>query len=308
VRVKDGTADAETVLDLSAETAPFANGSERGMLGINIGPVDDRLYLYWTDVKLDSHLDSFAFDTNGVPDPASRRKVLYIDQPDKALGHKGGPIIFAPNGELYLALGDGGGSNGRDAQDYSKLFGGFIRIIPNPAGDGYSVPADNPYVATDGIRPEIWAKGLREPFGGCMDPATGNIWTTDVGNDTMEEVDRLPAGVGGLNFGWYFIEGTQVNHPGAPADAVAPVWAYKHTDVGPAAIGGCVYHGTAIPDLVGAYVFLDFTGIFLSIGADDQPARLNLSHQGIVTGLPHTLDGEFILITQKGGAFKVLPG
>ena len=205
----------EMVLDLRGEVAPWAEGSERGMLGIGFNPVDGRLFLYFNDAASDSHVVSYALDANGRPDPASRWDVLFVDQP--GVGHKGGGIVFDENGVMMLALGDGGGSRGRDAQDYSKLLGGIIRIIPRTNGPGYDIPGDNPFIGQEGIAPELFAKGLRNPWGFCRDAPTGDMWITDVGEDTVEEVNHIPVGTSGMNFGWYFLEGTQVRYDGAPA-------------------------------------------------------------------------------------------
>ena len=125
-------------------------------------------------------------------------------------------------GDLYLALGDGAGTNGRSAQDYTSLLGGIIRIVPRTTGPGYDVPLDNPFVADPASRAELWAKGLRSPWGFWRDPATGDLWTADVGDHTVEEIDRVGPNDKGVNFGWYFFEGDRVNHSGGPADVVPP--------------------------------------------------------------------------------------
>ncbi|WP_162941936.1 PQQ-dependent sugar dehydrogenase [Desertimonas flava] len=306
-RVANGAAP-EQVLDLSSLVTAYQPGSERGMLGIAFNPVDGRMFLYYTDddPDPDSHVVSYALDAAGRPDPASVREVLAIDQP--GLGHKGGGLAFTPDGTLFIASGDGGGSNGADAQDYSKLLGGIIRIVPNADGPGYTVPPDNPFVGQEGRAPEMWAKGLRNPWGFCRDNATGDLWWGDVGNNTMEEVDHLPAGTSGTNYGWPAVEGTQVNHPDAvPPDAVAPVFAYNHSDIGPAVIGGCVYRGAASPALVGAYVFADMTGQLFAIGADYQMVRLGIASPAPVTGWGIAPDGELIILTMNDGAFHLAP-
>jgi glucose/arabinose dehydrogenase len=296
----------ELVLDLRGEVAPWAEGSERGMLGIGFNPVDGRLFLYFNDAASDSHVLSYALDANGVPDPASRWDVLFVDQP--GIGHKGGGIVFDENGVMMLALGDGGGSRGRDAQDYSKMLGGIIRIIPRTNGPGYDIPGDNPFIGQEGIAPEIFAKGLRNPWGFCRDAATGDMWITDVGEDTVEEVNHIPIGTSGMNFGWYFLEGTQVRYDGAPQPNQPPVWEYLHNEFGPASIGGCVYRGAAIPALQGAYVFSDMSGPMFAIGEGYTPVRLPLPEQGrIVTAVKMGVDGEVIILTLHNGGYRLVP-
>lgn len=295
----------ETVLDISAVTSPYENGSERGLLGLGISPADERLFVYFTDPNTDSHLYSYAIDAAGRPDPASALDVLFVDQP--GLGHKGGGVAFLPDGTLLLSLGDGGGSNGRDAQDYTKLLGGIVRIRPKVGAPGYDVPPDNPYVGnTEGRLPEIWAKGIRNPWGFSIDAPTGDLWFGDVGNESQEEVNRVAATTPGLNFGWYFIEGTQVNHDGAPPDAVGPVFAYGHGDLGVCVIGGSVYRGAAIPALNGAYVFADLTGSIYALSADGQANRIG-GHSNVISGWGVDAAGELIMLSLRDGAFRLAP-
>jgi glucose/arabinose dehydrogenase len=179
--------------------------------------------------------------------------------------------------------------------------------VPNPDADGYTVPADNPFVNQPGIRPELWAKGLRNPWGFCRDDATGDLWLSDVGNRTMEEIDRIPAGQGGLNFGWYWIEGSFVRVGGAPDGLTPPVFTYRHDDIGLAAIGGCVYRGTSIPALRGAYVFADLAGRFFAIGAGDVTVELDRLDPSPITGFVTLPDGEMLVLTLYQGVFRLLP-
>jgi glucose/arabinose dehydrogenase len=302
----DGGGSASVVLDLTARVSPHEPGSERGLLGLAFNPVDGRLFVYFTDVDVQSHVVSYAVGPDGVPDPASAWTVIDIPQP--GVGHKGGGMSFDETGVLYLALGDGGGSNGRDAQDYTKLLGGIIRITPSTTGPGYVVPADNPFLADPARRPELWAKGLRNPWGFWRDPASGDLWLGDVGESTVEELDRIPAGVAGVNLGWYHLEGNEVNEPGAPADALAPVFTYRHDEIGPAIIGGRIYRGASIPALRGAYVFADMAGVLFALGAGDEVVRLGLTiPQLIVTGFGDGLDGELYVLTLQGGVLRLGP-
>jgi glucose/arabinose dehydrogenase len=292
-------------LDISSAVPPYDQGSERGLLGIGFSPVDGRMFVFYTDLDNNAHLVSYAMTPDGVADPASQWAV--IDVPSTGFGHKGGGMSF-DGSILYLGLGDGGGTNGRDAQNYGSLLGSIIRIVPRTTGPGYDFPDDNPYLNDPSKRPELWAKGLREPWGFWRDPITGDLWMADVGNHTMEEVDRMTPDQKGLNFGWSFIEGTQVNHPGAPADVTPPLFAYRHEDVGPAAIGGRVYRGTAIPALDGSYVFADMAGTLFGVGAGDQTTELSLHVSGAVTGFGIGPDGELYVTTHAQGVKKLVPG
>jgi glucose/arabinose dehydrogenase len=122
----------------------------------------------------------------------------------------------------------------------------------------YAIPSGNPFVGRQGVRPEIWAYGLRNPWRYSFDRQTGDLWIGDVGAGLREEVDLQPAGSsGGQNYGWNVLEGT-VAYRTVPRDAVPPVYEYDHSTGACAITGGFVYRGSAIPRLKGWYVFGDF--------------------------------------------------
>jgi glucose/arabinose dehydrogenase len=232
-----------------------------------------------------------AADPN-VVDPASRREVVSFGK--NAGNHNGGTVAFGPDGYLYLALGDGGNANdvgashiepGGNAQNLTTPLGKMIRIDPiNPAlttgspnaassNGQYRIPADNPFVGTAGAVPDIWALGLRNPYRYAFDRSTGDLILADVGQNNIEEIDRITRGG---NYGWAVKEGEWLfnradgtigpppgnRSPGAPAGLVDPIsngpnsLQYDHQD-GISITGGFVYRGTAIPQLVGKYVFGD---------------------------------------------------
>src|SRR5205823_284005 len=128
--------------------------------------------------------------------------------------HNGGHIVFGPDGYLYIGMGDGGSANDPEnhAQDPGSLLGKMLRIdvnVPDGNADGYVIPPDNPFQPGNslGALPEIWAFGLRNPWKFSFDTsiffgtATNALLIGDVGQNTWEEVDYQPAGVGGLNYG-----------------------------------------------------------------------------------------------------------
>lgn len=291
----------EVVLDFTARVTPFAEGSERGLLGIAFGP-DGRMYLDFTDLDNNTNVVSMAM--NGiVPDPATERQVLYVEQP--GLGHNGGTLVFDDAGNLYVAMGDGGGSNGLDAQDPGKLLGTILRIRPLADAPGYEIPPDNPFAGHPEIRPEKWVFGFRNPWKFSIDDDTGDLWLGDVGNSSWEEVDRITPELVGANFGWYWFEGTHERRQGAPPDVVPPVWEYSH-DTGVAVIGGLVYRGSALPGLRGAYLFGDITGILWALGSDGVH-RLPMNFKG-VAGFGEDPSGEVWLVSIWGDVAKLVPG
>jgi glucose/arabinose dehydrogenase len=245
--------DPEPIVDL---TDRVSLGSEQGLLGLAFSPNGRFLYVNYTDVNGHTHVTEFAMDERGAV-AASERDVLIVEQP--ATNHNGGNLVFGPDGYLYVGLGDGGSGASENAQSTSTLLGKMLRIDPRPAGGlPYGIPPDNPFVDRSGIRPEIWALGLRNPWRYSFDRRTGDLWLGDVGQSGWEEIDRQPVtSRGGKNYGWNVFEGNHRVSGGDVAGAVAPVFEYAHAERGCSVIGGYVYRGRSIPNLTGAYVFGD---------------------------------------------------
>jgi hypothetical protein len=168
-----------------------------------------------------------------VVDPNSSRVLLRVAEP-LSTAHNGAPPRFGPDGLLYFAIGDGGGSgndvNGAlnnpndghtnftgNGQDLTNIFGKVLRLDPIPGGkDGklsangqYRIPADNPYASgADGHLPEIYAYGFRNPWKLSFDDrpgGTGKLYLSDVGQHHREEIDIV---VKGGNYGWGYMEGS----------------------------------------------------------------------------------------------------
>jgi hypothetical protein len=299
---------SEPVLDLTAEVMDYQPGAEYGMLGMTFDPVDGRVILGFNGNDVDTRIVSYAVSDDGRPDPASAREILRIDQP--GVGHNSGHLAFDAGNNLFISMGDGGGSSGADAQDMTKLLGGLLRITPNRDGPGYTVPGDNPYVGVAGVAPEIWAKGMRNPWRFSIDRATGDMWIGNVGESSWEAVYKIPAAQKGFNLGWPAYEGSHDAHFNddvpAPANPVMPVYEYPHS-VGPAVIGGYVYRGQAISGLQGAYVFMDMTGPVWAMGADGV-VQLDVEAGGVQTSFGEDPNGELWLLTQQNGAFKLGTG
>ncbi len=255
VAIRRGDVDPTPVLDLSREVSL---GAEQGLLGLTFSPDGEFLYVDYTDLRDDTHVEEFAM-RGGRVDLSSRRPVLFVHQPFS--NHNGGNLVFGPDGMLYVGLGDGGsgGDPLGNGQSLSTLLGKILRIDPR-AGRPYSVPPDNPFVGRPDARPEIWDFGLRNPWRFTFDRRTGDLWIGDVGQSSWEEVDLEPAGsAGGLDYGWNLMEGDHPYAGASPAPGlVGPVYEYSHAAGACAVTGGYVYRGRTIPALTGAYVFGDF--------------------------------------------------
>ena len=154
-----------------------------------------------------------------------------------------------------------------------RRLGKILRIDPASAGaEPFTVPADNPFVGADGADPTIWSYGLRNPWRFSFDPATGDLWIADVGQNEFEEIDHVAATGGvdagkGSNFGWSAFEGDAPFNADQTADgAVAPVYVYSHDAGGCSVSGGAVARADAVGGLAGWYVFGDYcTGEILAL-------------------------------------------
>lgn len=109
--------------------------------------------------------------------------------------HYGGRIAFAQDGNLFITTGERYVLEGRpQAQELDSLLGKIVRIKP----DG-SIPADNPFVGNDDVRPEIWSSGHRNVQGAAIHPSTGELWTIEHGPRGGDELNIPQAG---KNYGW----------------------------------------------------------------------------------------------------------
>ena len=304
--LRDGRMDPDAVLDLSDQVKA---GGEQGLLGIAFSPDGRFLYLDFTDNGGDTHVAEFAM-RGGRPDPGSRREVLTVDQP--FANHNGGQLAFGPDGNLYIALGDGGsaGDPFGNGQSLDALLGKILRIDPRPSGGRpYGIPPDNPFVNRAGARPEIWDYGLRNPWRFSFDPATRDLWIADVGQGDWEEVDHEPAGQGGRNYGWNRLEGSHRFNGDAPRGAVGPVVEYDHSDGACTVIGGSVYRGGDIPDLRGAYLYGDYCAGWIRAvsagGRTGSPRDLGINVPSL-TSFGTDQRGELFALSGAGQVFRIV--
>ncbi len=308
--VRDGRVVPEPFLDLRAR---IASGGERGLLGLAFAPTfaeDGRFFVDYTDrtgntVVAELRAPDPAADR---ADPDSERVLLRIEQP--FANHNGGALAIGPDGLLWIATGDGGsgGDPQGNGQRLDTLLGKLLRIDPRPVGGAaYGIPADNPFAGRADARGEIWAYGLRNPWRFSFDRATGDLWVGDVGQSSLEEVDRWPAGSpAGPNFGWNTMEASACFSPAegcVTAGLVLPVAEYGH-DRGCSVTGGYVYRGTAIPALAGTYLFGDFcSGTIWGLeAAAERPAPRVLLEAGIaLSSFGEDEEGELYVLDLAGG-------
>ncbi len=314
--LENGALHSGNFLDI--QTLTNFDGQEQGLLGIAFHPNFATNHKFYVNYTLDegdresiiAEFQTLASDPN-TADPNSERDLLIVNQP--FTNHKGGQLVFGPDGFLYIGLGDGGsgGDPMGNGQNTSTFLGKMLRINVDPpfaTGKQYGIPADNPFVAGGGL-PEIYAYGLRNPWRFSFEPVTNRLFVADVGQDSWEEIDILQKGG---NFGWNVMEGMHCFPPGtATCDMtgkILPIFEYSHAD-GVAVIGGYIYKGTAIPSLANKYIFADLTGKIWSL--TEAPAntwtRANLLSTGLtLTSFGRDAAGELYLVDYNGNILKLV--
>jgi len=299
IKVFDHSATSQkTRIFLDIRNKVHEGHSEEGLLGLAFHPdfkENGYFYVDYTATRprrtVIARYQAHPPQTNQAqPDTATI--LLEIRQPYG--NHNGGQISFGPDGFLYIAMGDGGhaGDPHGHGQNLETLLGSILRIDVNrvSAHRPYAIPEDNPFVRNGfGYREEIFAYGLRNPWRFSWDRKTGSLWTGDVGQDKIEEVDIIEKG---KNYGWNILEGNRCFNPRRDCDrrqVEAPIVEYTHA-LGQSITGGFVYRGRKVPQLTGAYIYADFlSGRIWALWYDDQQkprseeilkTRLNISSFG----------------------------
>jgi glucose/arabinose dehydrogenase len=270
-------------------------GAEQGLLGIAFHPdyvSNDRLFLHWNDRRGDTRVTEFSGGRE-------RRELLYVDQPEE--NHNGGQLAFGPDGRLYLGLGDGGGAFDPDerAQDTRQRLGKLLSVDVDARVPDWRVAA----------------RGLRNPWRFSFDPALGEIWIGDVGQDDVEEINRvlLEPDEPPKNLGWDAFEGTAKTSGGDFAfdrtgELVWPAAVYTHKD-GCSITGGFVYQGTRLAKLQGRYVYGDFcTGTLWSLQAAPKGGATDVRRERAqipqLTHIGPDADGEPVFASASGALYR----
>lgn len=266
--MKDGILLGSSFLDLSGR---ISSGGERGLLGLAFHPEyrrNGRFFASYTDPLGNSVVSEFTVSSNSdFANPGSERVLLRQTQPFS--NHNGGHLAFSPiDGSLYLGFGDGG--SGGDPQNLAQNDGTWlgkilrIDVDARDAGKAYAVPDDNPFAGRTNPLPEIWAKGLRNPWRFSFDRLNGDLWIGDVGQGSWEEVDWQGASSkGGENYGWRRMEGSRCYDPATGCQTgslTLPIVEYAHAANPPrcSVTGGVVARGASVPEIAGRYLFADY--------------------------------------------------
>ena len=301
-----GDASPDLFYDFGANHPDFRDGNQSGLRGFAFHPnaygsssAPGYLKIYTAqDITFGgnhfSSVSEWSLSSRGAVIPNSRRDILFQSQPRG--DHNIGKVKFNPHavpgdddyGLLYISFGDGGNYRSSDAggsdttlnpngQNRNNFLGSILRINPVEDGDDpYTIPDTNPFPDTVGVRPEIWAYGLRNPHHFSWDRGGDHkMLIADIGQSNIEEINL---GAIGRNYGWSIREGTFDMTDKAPDNPIAadtlpanhttdpytyPVAQYDHNfdntgQVGAAIAGGYVYRGDRVPLLRGKYVFGNF--------------------------------------------------
>jgi len=308
-RTRPDMTDPATFLDIRPEVRMQHN--EEGLLAMAFSPkvAEDRaVYLYYSaSSPRRSVLSRFTIREDDTVDPDSEEVILTIGQPFG--NHNGGNVVFGPDGMLYLSIGDGGAANDpmNNAQNLGTPLGSVFRIDVSGRDDQrpYLIPADNPFLETEGALPETWAYGTRNIWRMSFDRETGELWAGDVGQNKYEEIDVIRRGG---NYGWRIREGL---HPfskeSAPegVELIDPVVEYPRGD-GISVTGGYVYRGSARPEARGVYLYADYrSGRIWGIRApggvlEEGPVEVARLRNSLISSFGEDADGEIWICTFEG--------
>lgn len=282
-----GATSSSVFIDITSRINT-AGELEAGLLGMAFDPnfgtgsgKNQNFYLFYSGApnsgyRLRSKISRFTANSTATSaNVSSEVNLLGLDKLES--NHNGGNIAFGPDGYLYAGFGDGGGDPNPQARDDKYLFGKMIRIDPNATTGSvpYAIPADNPNAGQPLCNatgrgganncPEVWARGLRNPWRWSFDRSNGRLWIGDVGWGSFEEVN---IGARDADYGWPTTEGYCTSGCSGITD---PVYAVPRGD-GQSITGGYVYRGTQTTDLLGQYIFTDFgSGVFGAMVASSTP-------------------------------------
>lgn len=301
----DGSKNSTPFLNISSI---ISSGGERGLLGLAFAPdyaSSGRFYVNYTNTSGNTVIARYTVSSDPNIANPSGTVLMTIDQPFS--NHNGGNIHFGPDGYLWISMGDGG--SGGDPQNYAQnknsLLGKMLRI--DVSGETYTSPSDNPFVGTDGAD-EIWSYGWRNAWKFSFDRETGDVWIADVGQNAIEEINKMSSTDLGLNYGWRCYEGNNTyNTSGCPSQETMtfPVAVYNHSGGRCSITGGYVYRGDLYPNLTGKYFFADYCSG--EIGWVDQENNLEFltDTSNFFATFGEDLQGE-LYVGGSGKLFKIV--
>ena len=162
--------------------ASVAAEAEQGLIGIALAPgyPDDPFVYVYATRTVDGSLVDQLLRIEDVGGRGRDPEVLFSSPASEFHQHSGGRLLFGPDGNLYLVVGDS--LHAELAQDPSSERGKILRF--DPAGTA---------------EPAIWASGIRNSFGFAFDPVSGALWETENGPVCNDELNLVPEDA---NLGW----------------------------------------------------------------------------------------------------------
>jgi len=269
--VKDRQLLAEPMLELSVDSS-----WERGLIGVTVHPDFPRtpfVYVCYVSGDPYPHHRISRFRVHGdKADPASEQILLRGDNQNLLggkvpAGHQGGALHFAPDGTLYVGIGEQTAET--PAQQLDTFQGKILRIR-----DDGSIPKDNPFLngpsetKASGKYRAIWAIGCRNPFTFAIDPH-GNLLINDVGG----KFEEINPGVSGGNYGWPTTEHGFTTKPGI----VGPIHVYPQSSIS----GGDFAPENAAPRFAGRYFFADFVHGWIKVLDRSDPTNAETFASGL---------------------------
>ena len=300
------------------------SGGEQGLLGLAFSPDGTKAYINFTDNNGDTNVAELAVGQRRHVRPGQRCAPCSSSSSPTttttAATWPSDPTACSTSVSATAARGD----PERRASNMSELLGKMLRIDPaTPSGDlGYTIPADNPFVGTEGARGEIWSIGLRNPWRYSFDPETGDLWIADVGQNTIEEINLAPAtdGLGagrGSNFGWSAFEGSQpYNDDVTVEDHSGPIFEYDHSGGRCSISGGVRARGEGAGALAGWYVYADYcTGEVMALAVSGEGPAATVSaeadgadqRRGQVSAVASGPDGAVYVLTFGDTVYRIDP-
>jgi glucose/arabinose dehydrogenase len=239
--VEDGRLQPEPYFVADAYMPEGDEIIELGLVGITVDPgfaANGYVYVYYTTEHPERRTVLARITDNGTT--ASGLTEIMSLEADPGCCHISGSMRFAPDGTLFVSVGDH--QREEDAQDIGKPFGKILRINP----DG-SAPDDNPFADDDDADPRVFAYGLRNPFDFALHPAQNRIFATEngfIGQDAVIEIKP------GANYGW----------PGydiaVPLEQIEQPLIFFNEATGPS--GMELYLSDRLPEFTGLLFFCQF--------------------------------------------------
>ncbi|WP_212754634.1 PQQ-dependent sugar dehydrogenase [Nakamurella aerolata] len=213
VLLVSGTGDTGDTAEAGTVEGVDARG-EAGLLGVAVSPqfAENRLLAVYFSTESDNRVMTYTLDADNR---LTGGRVI-LDGLPVGSTHDGGRLLWAPDGNLFITVGDAGQADRAQQLDY--LGGKILRVKADGSGaDGNPFP-DNPLV---------YSYGHRNPQGLTLDSA-GRLWEAEFGQNIWDELNLIEPGG---NYGWPIVEG-----PSDDERFVSPQQVWSTADASPSGI------------------------------------------------------------------------